>query len=107
MAYLGQRTIVALHIEDDKTHKGLCLQVYLDERKVQKLMQPRILGNPTPAHGPCSVASASAMSGPPRSMERTSVSLVSADPLSNARASTGHGMLLCIHAHAHKMRVFF
>ncbi len=71
--------------------------MYLDERKVQKLMQPRSLGNPTPAHGPCSVASASAVSGPPRSMERTSVSLVSADPLSNARASIGHGVLHCDH----------
>lgn len=68
------------------------LQVYRDERKVQKLMMKnkRSLGNPTPAHGCCSVGSATdgTMSGPPR-IERTSVSLISADPLSGGLGSTG------------------
>jgi len=75
-------------------HGSFCfLQVYRDERKVQKLMQPRTLGNPNPAHGPgCQVgATSGTVSGAPR-IERTSVSLVSADPVSNAPASVGPGM---------------
>ena len=50
----------------------------------------RTLGNPTPAHGCCSVGSATdgTMPGPPR-IERTSVSLISADPLSGGLGSTG------------------
>ena len=66
--------------------------MYRDERKVQRLMahNKRTLGNPTPAHGCCSVGSATdgTMAGPPR-IERTSVSLISADPLSGGLGSTG------------------
>ena len=83
------------------------LQVYLDERKVQKqlVMNKRSLGNPTPAHGCCNVGSADGpMSGPPR-IERTSVSLISADPLSGGLGSAGPlsnsaSSRCCVPAHA-------
>jgi len=79
--------------QNDACERFCFLQVYRDERKVQKLMQPRTLGNPNPAHGPgCQVgATSGTVSGAPR-IERTSVSLVSADPVSNAPASLGPGM---------------
>ena len=67
------------------------LQVYRDERKVQKLMH-RTLGNPNPAHGPgCQTgATNGTVSGGPR-IERTSVSLVSAEPLGNGSAGAVPG----------------
>lgn len=66
-------------------------QVYRDERKVQKLMHST-LGNPNPAHGPgCQTgATNGTVSGPPR-IERTSVSLVSAEALSAASAGAVPG----------------
>ncbi len=68
------------------------LQVYRDECKVQKRMH-RTLGNPNPAHGAgCSQTGATngTVSGAPR-IERTSVSLVSTEPLSNGLAGAVPG----------------
>ena len=72
-------------------HALACLQVYSDERKVQKMLQ-RSLGNPNPVTGGCCSQvggpTNGASHGPPR-LERTSVSLISADPLTNGSAGAG------------------
>jgi hypothetical protein len=74
-------------------HALACLQVYSDERKVQKRLQ-RSLGNTNPVSGGCCSQlggpANGASHGPPR-LERTSVSLISADPLN--RGSAGPGVL--------------
>ena len=69
--------------------------MYRDERKLVKLekVAKASIGNPNPGHtgGCCQVGSASAISvgAPNFRLERTSVSLISADPLSTASNGAG------------------
>lgn len=75
-----------------------CLQVYRDERKLEKMKRVarKSVGNPDPAHGgrSCQVGGpAESASAPAHTrLERTSVSLISADPLS--AGSIGPGTVL-------------
>ena len=72
------------------------MQVYRDERKLEKMekVARSSIGNPNPAQhggGACQVgsASATAAAAPHFRLERLSVSLVSADPLSTASNGAG------------------
>ena len=71
--------------------------MYRDERKLEKMekVAKSSIGNPNPAHGggACQVGSATAIAAgaPNFRLERTSVSLISADPLSTASNGAGAG----------------
>jgi len=84
-----------------------CLQVYRDERKLEKMerVARKSVGNPNPAHGghSCQVGGpAESASAPAHTrLERTSVSLISADPLSAGSIGAGiapKSLLTMVHA---------
>lgn len=69
------------------------MQVYRDERKLEKIEKvvKKSIGNPNPTGSCCQVGSANtiAVGAPNFRLERTSVSLISADPLSTASNGAG------------------